>query len=97
MTALPSRQNPGRPRFAHVREVFSALGGVRVIAACAGEKVTTVSGWRARNSIPVEHWPALLASGPAGLIGLTSDDLMHACTGAPVQSPGDIVREDVAP
>ena len=72
------------PRFSSARAVLRALGGSLVVAERHGWPVNTVESWgkTKRNSIPVEHWPALIASGPGQLINLTADDLMRACAPA---------------
>lgn len=44
-----------------VSEIIDALDGVSVLARAFGhENVSTVSSWKARASIPVEHWPRLI-------------------------------------
>lgn len=57
------------------------LGGPGVIASATNRKYTTVSSWHARQSIPVDAWPELIALADSkGLKGVTYQTLaeVHA-------------------
>jgi hypothetical protein len=41
--------------------LFDALGGPTAIASERGLAVSTVSSWKSRGSVPVEHWAPLIA------------------------------------
>lgn len=43
------------------REIIGRLGGIREVARLLKHSNhTTVQGWCDRNTIPMEHWPALI-------------------------------------
>lgn len=46
--------------FGSVGELIEALGGTGVVAGARQLTPSTVSSWRARGSIPAEHWRALV-------------------------------------
>ena len=57
------------------------LGGPGVIASATKRKYTTVSSWHARQSIPVDAWPELIAMAEGkGVEGITYQTLaeVHA-------------------
>ena len=57
------------------------LGGPGVIASATNRKYTTVSSWHARQSIPVDAWPELIAMAEGkGVAGITYQTLaeVHA-------------------
>lgn len=60
-----------------IAELIEALGGVTATArAIGGISPQAVSNMRARNSVPPEHWPALVdASAVAGIEGITIEKL----------------------
>lgn len=43
-----------------VDDVIEAIGGTAAVAALLGIGKSTVSSWRARGSIPAEHWKAIV-------------------------------------
>lgn len=55
------------------------LGGPGVVAAATSRKYTTVSSWHARQSIPIDAWPGLIAmADDAGIRGVTYQALAEA-------------------
>lgn len=55
------------------------LGGPGVIASAINRKYTTVSSWHARQSIPVDAWPELIAlANGNGVEGITYQTLAEA-------------------
>lgn len=61
---------------AHALEL---LGGPKVVAPTLKRGVTTVASWGARQSIPVEVWPDLVALAlEKGLDGYTYEALVRA-------------------
>ena len=44
-----------------IEVVIEAVGGTGAAAALLGVAPSTVSSWRARGSIPVEHWFVLVS------------------------------------
>ena len=54
--------------------------GVTALARALGKHVTTVSSWKARRSIPVEHWPRLLEISHEAQQELTLEALVSAHT-----------------
>lgn len=43
-----------------VSEFIDAIGGSTKVAKVRDLPLSTVASWKARNSIPVDEWPALL-------------------------------------
>ena len=59
-----------------VDSVIDALGGTGQVADALSLKPPTVSSWRARGSIPSEHWFALVGRGrELGAEGVTLEAL----------------------
>jgi hypothetical protein len=55
------------------------LGGPGVIASATNRKYTTVSSWHARQSIPVDAWPELIALADGkGVGGISYQTLAEA-------------------
>jgi hypothetical protein len=73
----------------NVSDLFEKFGGIGGVAAAIGCNYSTASEMKRRKSVPVAHWPALIASPRGREIGLTSDELLrlHA---APFRGAGEI-------
>lgn len=57
-------------------EIIVKLGGIRPLARKLNiDRHTVVQGWKDRGTIPVEHWPAVIAVAAGQDIELTSDHL----------------------
>jgi hypothetical protein len=68
--------------FTH-REIIQNLGGIRSVARELGHTHhTKVQGWSDRSSIPVAHWPEVIALSERLGQPLSSDELMRAPTPA---------------
>lgn len=62
---------------------IDSLGGPRAVASTTKRKYTTVSSWRARESIPIRAWPELIAmAAGAGVEGITYQTLAEVHTKA---------------
>lgn len=62
---------------------IDALGGPGVVATTTKRKYTTVSSWHARESIPIDAWPELIAMAAGGGVeGITYQTLAEAHTKA---------------
>ncbi len=62
---------------------IDSLGGAGAVAAETNRKYTTVSSWHARESIPIDVWPELIAmAAGAGVEGITYQTLAEAHTKA---------------
>lgn len=60
-----------------VPEVMDALGTLTNTAENLGLPITTVASWKARHSIPVEHWRALVGyAQKSGVPGLNYETLV---------------------
>ena len=74
-----------------ISDVIDALGGVTNVSRIIGKPIGTVSAWKTRGSIPIEHCQALVAAGrDQGRDDITSDLLvrLHAPQpSAPAPSP----------
>lgn len=46
-----------------IREFIRSCGGPAKVARLTGTKISTVSSWSARRSIPIEHWQAFVDAG----------------------------------
>ena len=57
-------------------DFIDALDGSTAVAALLDLPATTVASWKSRNSIPVQHWSALIQSAEAkGVAGITLETL----------------------
>jgi hypothetical protein len=76
----------------NVHALFAAFGGTSAVARILNVGTSTASEMKRRGSVPVEHWPALIAAAPAAKIkGVTPEALMamHAAVRVkPRQSEG---------
>lgn len=59
------------------RGLIDDLGGVRTFADKMGLGEFAAKKMRDRNSVAVDHWPALIAVAKADKIELTNDDLVR--------------------
>jgi hypothetical protein len=56
--------------------LIDCLGGAAVVAKFAGGKPGTFQQMKARNSVPTEYWPALIAlAQERGVAGITHEYL----------------------
>jgi len=60
--------------------LFDALGGPSAVGRIIGRRASTASEMKRRECIPVDYWPAILASPEGRAIELTADDLMRLHT-----------------
>lgn len=70
---------------ASVDELIETLGDTGAVASALGLAPSTVSSWRARRSIPSDHWPALVDLARSKEInGVTFEELaaLNACRAA---------------
>jgi hypothetical protein len=59
--------------------IISNLGGAALVARELGvSDYTTVASWQRRRSIPVRHWPGILALAERKGVTLSTDDLLAA-------------------
>jgi hypothetical protein len=66
-----------------VSSLFEQLGGPTKVARILGVKFTTASEMKRRGSIPVKHWPRLVAACQAeGIEGISYDKLVAIHTEA---------------
>ena len=65
-----------------VSDIFRQLGGLSVVAKILVKGHSTVSEMRRRGRIPVEYWPALIASDEGKKAGLSADLLLRVHTDA---------------
>lgn len=70
-------------------DLIAALGGTRAVADATDKPFTTVASWAARQSIPVEVWPALISLSKARPgATLTYEEIVEAHTsGEPAEKP----------
>jgi hypothetical protein len=59
------------------RALIDDLGGFVSLGTAMNLPPNTVKGMRLRNSVAVEHWPALIAVARAQGTILTTDDLVN--------------------
>ncbi len=65
-----------------VPEVIDKIGVSALAQALGHKNASTVSSWKARKSIPVEHWPRVVdAAKKADIGGLTYDALVALHSG----------------
>lgn len=69
-----------------VSALFDALGGPARVGRILERGNSTASEMKRRGSIPVDYWPALIASDEGKAIGLTPDDLMRLHTASGLQA-----------
>ena len=63
-------------------KIVGGIQNARRIAELSGASLNTVRSWGQRNSIPAEHWPALVEAGVA-----TLEELVRSVR--PRQQPAD--------
>jgi len=57
--------------------IINLFGGIRPLAKALGhDHPTKVYGWKDRNNIPMEHWPALLKLAKKKGKALTREDFL---------------------
>ena len=71
------------PAMNNIPDIVEGLGGATALAEHLGMAMTTVASWKARHSIPVEHWPKLLEIATSQGIDLSYEQLVHIHTAAP--------------
>lgn len=72
-----------------IPDLFRRLGGNAGVADALGVSPNTAGSWRKRLSIPVEHWPAIMAAAARKGLVLDADALLslHAQTLAEAADP----------
>jgi hypothetical protein len=63
-----------------IPDLIDTLGGPAKFGRIIGRGASTASEMKRRESIPVEHWPVLIASPEGRAFELTADDLMRLHT-----------------
>ena len=59
-----------------ITSIFVAFGGYAGLAAAIDVPLGTASAWKTRQSIPPEHWPAIVvAAGERAIPGVTIERL----------------------
>lgn len=62
--------------------IVKELGGSTALASALSLPATTVASWRSRESIPPQHWSALVARAKAmGIKGVTFEALAKLAAG----------------
>jgi hypothetical protein len=62
-----------------IKQIIGDLGGMRTVARALGHSNhTTVQGWMERDSVPVQHWSALVQLAQEQGKELTLRELMPA-------------------
>ena len=61
-----------------IAELIDQLGITEIALEFGHTNITTVASWKYRNSIPVAHWPALIAYANARGVQICNDDLVAA-------------------
>lgn len=82
-----------------VSDLITALGGNAAVSRVLDHKhASTVSEWRRRGSIPVEHWPRLVEAAAERGIRLTYEQLvtMHVGARAAPDIPRPVPAEEAA-
>jgi len=59
-----------------ISSIFDRFGGVSATARVLGVNASTASEMKRRGSIPVKHWPELIAEAKYRRIKLTNDMLV---------------------
>lgn len=63
-----------------IAQIIDSVGVSALARALGHENVSTVSSWKLRGSIPVEHWPRLIEiARSASQQEITYSDLVAAC------------------
>lgn len=64
-----------------VSEILSLWPDVRALADDIGRPYDTVFAWKRRGSVPVEYWPAIVASARTRNLPVTEGMLLAAAKG----------------
>lgn len=69
-----------------IPQIIDALGAAPLAKAFGHRHVSTVTSWKARRSIPVEHWTMVIAYARKRGVALDFAVLAKACTTGKRQS-----------
>ena len=79
-----------------ISQLFDQLGGTSTVGRLIGVAQSTASEMKRRGSIPIDHWPTIIASPKGREIGLTAEDMLrlHTHTDSPAPAPADLPASD---